>query len=434
MEGIEFSRKLEALQRGAGKPNLSAPDTPLGAADITKYTADMWKYKPVSSDIPEPYPEYLCQYKALEGSTLLGARVRGKKHKHDGTNSDDWFVFDDARGWAVIAVSDGAGSRKLSRIGARASCEMAAAYIKQSLQFLQNTSPDVEEILALPKDDPRFSDACTCLARIVQQGVLAAADAVQDALVKKSTDQRCIEFLGRAPVLADFAATLLLTVAIPVDVAGKKEHVLISCQIGDGMIAAVCENDPFERALCLLGEADSGRYAGETAFLTAKKIGDLDALMRRTKITRREISAVLVMTDGVADDYYPNAPQLLRLYLDLQINGILGNFAFYELRDFSKNLPWIKKVPEPLAYPWVNEPSVGFALQYAKYVLEKTGLTLPELWQNKDVLYAAFLHTYGAQDKSGCAQEKLLEIWLDNYTERGSFDDRTLVVFKKRRG
>lgn len=434
MEGTEFSKKLEALRRGAGKPNLSAPDTPLGTADITKQTASMWKYNPIATDIPEPYPEYLCQYKALPGGTLLGARVRGKKHKHDGTNSDDWFVFDEARGWAVIAVSDGAGSRKLSRIGARVSCMAAVSYVKQALQFLQNTTPDFAETLALPKDAPLFSDACAQLAHIVQQGVLAAADAVQDAFVKRSTDRHHAQFLGRAPLLTDFSATLLLTVAIPVDVAGKKEHVLVSCQIGDGMIAAVCENVPFERALCLLGEADSGRYAGETAFLTSKKIGDQEALMRRTKIARREISAVLVMTDGVADDYYPNAPQLLRLYLDLQVNGILGNFAFYELCNFSKNLQWIKKVPEPLAYPWVNEPSMGFALQYAKYVLEKTGLTLAELWQNKDVLYAAFLHTYGAENNSGCAQEKLLEIWLDNYTERGSFDDRTLVIYKKRRG
>lgn len=434
MEGTEFLRQLEALRGGAGKPNLSAPDTPLGAADITKHTADMWKYKPIAANIPEPYPEYLCQYKAMPGGMLLGARVRGKKHKHDGTNSDDWFVFDEIGGWALIAVSDGAGSRKFSRIGARVSCETAIAYIKQSLQFLQNASPDFSQTLALPKDDPQFSDACAHLAQIVRQGVLAAADGVQDAFVERSANRRCVDFLGRAPVLADFSATLLLTVAIPVVVQGKKEHVLVSCQIGDGMIAAVNENAPFESALCLLGEADSGRYAGETAFLTSKKIGDQEALMRRTTIARREISALLVMTDGVADDYYPNAPQLLRLYLDLQVNGILGNFAFYELRDFSKNLPWIKKVPEPLAYPWVNEPSVGFALQYAKYVIEKTGMTLAELWQNKDVLYAAFLHTYGAENKSGCAQEKLLEIWLDNYTERGSFDDRTLVFFKKRRG
>src|SRR4051794_10276990 len=43
--------------------------------------------------------------------SLVGARVRGKKHKHEGTNCDDWFEFAVSGAWTIIAVSDGAGSR-----------------------------------------------------------------------------------------------------------------------------------------------------------------------------------------------------------------------------------------------------------------------------------------------------------------------------------
>lgn len=436
MEAEEFLQKLRELRGETAEETAPLPAQAaevLDEEEVTRRTARMWKYVPVDASSLEPYPEELRLYRRLAGGELFGARVRGKKHKHEGSNSDDWFAAETLADWTVVAVSDGAGSKKFSRIGARASCEAAVSYIKMRLQMLLRERDAFEEALAQPLDGQAFSGACTRLAAAVQEGVLAAKEAVGQAFVERSADARYREVLGRPLALGDFAATLLVALIVPVAVDGKAEHVLVACQIGDGMIAAVRENAPFSEALCLLGEPDSGRYAGETEFLTSERIATIADLMARTKVARREISALLAMTDGVADDYFPYEPQLLRLYADLQLNGVLDGLHFYRLRDLSANLSRIKKLPEPEEHCWVNDPSQRYALQSARRVLAATGMRLEELWGNRDLLYAAQLYTFGAENREGWPREKLLEIWLDNYRERGSFDDRTLVVFRRRR-
>ena len=74
----------------------------------------------------------------------------------------------------------------------------------------------------------------------------------------------------------------------------------------------------------------------------------------------------MVMTDGVADDYFPPDPELLRLYEDLKSNGVL--------------------------------PGEQDATEEA-----------------------------GETNAASAADVKLLN-WLDSYYVRGSFDDRTLVA------
>ena len=86
----------------------------------------VWQYHPVPPAEPDPHPESdALERLTPEECRLLAARVRGKKHKHEGTNCDDWYVVATAGPWTIIAVSDGAESRKLSRVGARASCQEA---------------------------------------------------------------------------------------------------------------------------------------------------------------------------------------------------------------------------------------------------------------------------------------------------------------------
>src|SRR5947209_19837995 len=80
--------------------------------------AALWQYQPVA-DPADRHPDDWQSPRAepLQGWHLVGARVRGRKHKHDGTNCDDWFELAQAGPWSLIAVSDGAGSYRLSRVG-----------------------------------------------------------------------------------------------------------------------------------------------------------------------------------------------------------------------------------------------------------------------------------------------------------------------------
>jgi len=83
-------------------------------------------------------------------------------------------------------------------------------------------------------------------------------------------------------------------------------------------------------------------------------------------------------------------------------------------------------VPQPIEYPWVNDGDVKYALQYAKNVLTETGMTLEQLWADKYAQKKASLASFDiVYDKD---KAEMLKIWLDNYVERGSFDDRTLLI------
>ena len=77
--------------------------------EVIEHPAHMWKYFPVPENQPEPFPEYKTLNLELPECSIIASRVRGKKHKHEGTNCDDWFEVSNYGKIACIAVADGAG-------------------------------------------------------------------------------------------------------------------------------------------------------------------------------------------------------------------------------------------------------------------------------------------------------------------------------------
>lgn len=399
----------------------AAPDKEkLSDRDVTDHTAAMWKYNPVPES-PEPYPESICGDGSAGSFSVTAASVRGKKHKHDGSNRDDSFAFEIADGILIAAVSDGAGSKPFSRIGAKAACEAVIKYSKIRLEAINRDFPEFRKDLGGALDSGGFGTVCSQIAGMLRDSCAEAFAAVEAAVEKRADNPEFEAAVGRKPELKDFSCTLLSTVIIPVETKNGREYLTASIQLGDGMIAAIDENADTSAALIILGDADSGSFAGETEFITSEQFRNPESLMSRTKIRRGKLTSLMMMTDGVADDYYPNNPQLLRLALDLKLNGIMPVGKAGDT--YNDKLP---KVPEPVSYPWVNDGDVLYALQYAKNVLSETGLTLEELWKNKAVQRKASLTEFGIVHEKNAAE--MLTIWLDNYVERGSFDDRTLLL------
>ncbi len=388
-------------------------------SDVVEKTAHLWQYKPINKEEPEPFDEYRSGMSENAGINVIGARVRGKKHKHDGTNCDDWFEYDFCGKWTIAAVSDGAGSKKYSRIGAAESCRAAVSYIKEKLSEVSDETMDK---LTLKFEDPEFMTGCSALADIIQEAVLKAYDAVNDAFESRKTKYEYLKVVDRDLEFRDFSGTLLLCMMVPVLIDEKTEYFVIACQIGDGIICSVDRNADYDKALRLLGVPDSGAYSGETDFLTSEQMRHKENLMGKTKIMRGNVSDVLIMTDGVADDYFPNNPQMLRLILDLELNGIL------DIKDTSEKTDneSLSNIPEPVRYPWVNDNEKLIAVQYAKHVLEKTQTAPDVLWKDYDLLKNAGLS--GKENELPEKKEERLLRWLDNYAERGSFDDRTLLI------
>ena len=419
----------DAATEGATEDSAAeAVSEEASAQDVMSVTANMWKYQPIPENEPEPFPEYVTKYEKVGDTEIIGARVRGKKHKHEGTNGDDWFESVVMDNITCIAVSDGAGSKKYSRIGARCACKAAVGYLKEALTELVNSDADIMNAISLKIDDPKCIEAYTKIASVVQQSMVTAYNSVEGAYYQRNTDKAYSDVLGREIGLKDFSATLLVAVCISAG-SEEKETTVISCQIGDGMIALIDSKGAFEKSVKLMGEADSGDFSGETDFLVNKKLLEPGSLASRTKISRGTSDVIMLMSDGVADDYFPNETEMRRLFFDMIANGILEGIVETSESDLSADqVEDIKNIPEPTEFPWVNDKDVMVGLNYTKDILSAMGMTLEDLWAKKYIASLAAAKVKEAMQTDDLSER--LKIWLDNYVERGSFDDRTLVVAK----
>lgn len=386
-------------------------NVPLTDGEVTAHTASLWRYTPVP-EAPEPFPEYKELYEKYSDYSVTAARVRGKKHKHDGSNCDDWFEVSEIGGWIIGAVSDGAGSKRFSRIGARAACTSFVNEVRDNFLAAGQTE-GLSEKLSLPLDNPDFISACTKLTEIMQTAFIHACEAVEQEFESRKNNP---EFTAEGELkLSDFSCTLVTCSVIPLD---NGEQLSIAIQAGDGMVCSVSPHEPYSSALTLLGIPDSGDFSGETEFLTSAKIRTPAAVQSRTKLRRSKRSAVMLMSDGVADDYFPNSPKMLNLYLDLMMNGIIPKPS----GETSSEI-----VPDIQPNSWVNDKDVSYAIAYSEGTAEKSGISMEKLWDMKANLPDPPKSEENLSELSGNAAEKLCR-WLDVYLKRGSFDDRTLMV------
>jgi hypothetical protein len=393
-----------------------------------------WQYLAVPEG-PDKHDEFDSRSAVSpEDLKIIGARARGKKHKHEGTNCDDWFEFGFSGPWTIIAVSDGAGSKIFSRIGAKTSCETALMELSDSLQdFALNVHQDWSGA----KEDKKEIFAAEDLDVVrdalhnAMNKAYAAVDAKATALAEGEDREAYAKLLNGRPVtLDDLSGTLLLAVHTTVKHEGVARSFVMTCHIGDGMLAAVDGNG----GLKLLGVADSGEFAGQTEFLTSKKKLEKSNLERKTFPFFGPIQALMVMTDGVADDYFPNDPKMLELYGDLVINGIIvlppmtpndvkASLSGTKLRDMEQVRQAGIGSPVDRILPPGESERVNI-YSFARYV-EKLGLPLKEVVKDPALLVG------GTAGDPMCLEtnpEDLLKVWLDSYNVRGSFDDRTLVV------
>ncbi|GFK96131.1 hypothetical protein NNJEOMEG_04011 [Fundidesulfovibrio magnetotacticus] len=394
-------------------------------------TTDLWKYVPVPEG-PDKHTEYAVARKAMpNGFTALAARARGRKHKHEGTNCDDWFALDHAGDWSFLAVSDGAGSCAFSRVGSMAACGAAVESLRQSLGELKLPEMPMEGIQ--PSEERVFADETLERVQLSLHQAMRDARAAMDAAVEeRAADPAYAARLGRALVLKDLSATLLLAVHTRAVIAGTSRDVVMTCQIGDGMIAAVSQ----AFSLRVLAKPDSGAFSGETEFLTSPRKLEDASLRANTHLFVGALRTLMLMTDGVSDDYFPEDPGMKLLYADLCLNRVLP-LPPAGTQGLEEALKKQGKTPEDLAL----DPKTMTQLRLSgegksEHVLVRSVRTMaraagiePEAF----LASPALLHEIARgepmiQGAESLPPEEQLLLWIDSYVVRGSFDDRTMIV------
>ncbi len=233
---------------------------------------------------PEPEPTAaLTLSPAGSGWTLAGASAIGGSHRREGKLREDAFRCEHDHGWSVIAVADGAGSRRLSRFGARVATDYAVPALVRGLAGVS---------LAGPADEASIN---ADLMHALEGAFLAARAAVEDA-AKQDREPLC-----------DYGCTLVLLAHH----ASEAGDTIVAAQIGDGAVVAVTAGTSSDAKITLVVSPDSGKYGSETYFLTGEDA--LERAMQSRTIKRwaaGEIHALLAMTDGVLDCVYPPLPTL----------------------------------------------------------------------------------------------------------------------------
>lgn len=251
---------LESPEEADESKAPSAPAPPAKA---------QWEEKE-PTDPNDPYPHLRTD--SCEGGRgwyMVGASRRGRLHAHEGTYREDAFAMGYTAGWHLVAVADGAGSHRLSRVGSNEAVTTAVEKMKEA-----------------------FADQPPSKA----QAKVALQDALKAAWGKLSEEAKT-----RGIDFKDLGTTLLLLAHHP-----DKSLVGVA-QIGDGLLAAMSE----DRTIHLLGKPESGEYSGQTLFLTNHKPEEL-----LSKVETQELPGLillLTMTDGVADDLYPPQEKLSSL-------------------------------------------------------------------------------------------------------------------------
>jgi hypothetical protein len=274
---IQFDSIAAWLKENFGTRPAGAPASePSTSGKLPAVPVAQWQVREPTDRTDAVDHEHSVALRGAKGWRLVGASRRGKLHAHEGTYRDDEFALGAFQEWNLAAVADGAGSCRLSRVGARVATSAAIAGMRDGIVRYWHSA-----LSESPAD---------ALRAIVRAGVEAASAAVYTEAGRRKIPVR------------DLSSTLLLLAHGPV--GDQNSAWLGGAQIGDGMIVTVLT----DRSSKLMGAADKGFYSGETVFLTSLPEAEWGDRLWAVPAPP-DLLMVLLMTDGVADDLVPLARQ-----------------------------------------------------------------------------------------------------------------------------
>jgi hypothetical protein len=242
-------------------------------------------------DQSDPVEHEVCACApAREGWQVVAGSVRGKLHAHKGAWREDSYAWSMVDGWTILAVSDGAGSSRLSRIASRIACDTAVAHLRQVLSGY-TVAPNPQQ--------PTDGDLHRLREFLAGAGAQARLAILTEAQRRDSSPK-------------DFYATLLVVAQAP----WQDRDLVVALQVGDGAIGAVTATGTKR-----IGVSDHGEYSSETRFLTTPGM-ELEFHNRVIFSLPAGLTALALMSDGVSDDFYPEETRIGEVFDANPIDGL----------------------------------------------------------------------------------------------------------------
>lgn len=243
----------------------------------------LWKVIEPPADAPYPKLHLDSAGLVRDNIRIAAASRRGRSHEHAGSFRDDDFYINHCQetGWSVMLVADGAGSAVNSREGSRIAVMTAGDYLFNQLSGVKGIHLG-EHIRAWEGSDQQAT--INAMLHHFKQAATLAVNSIQNEAI-------CTE----QPVKT-YSTTLLATVALRTD----KELFAAAFWLGDGAIGAYSPSGKIR----ILGNPDSGEYAGQTRFLDQSIIADPSFTGRISVGKWNDVSHLILMTDGVSDPLF----------------------------------------------------------------------------------------------------------------------------------
>jgi len=208
---------------------------------------------------------------------LATATRRGRMHAHHGTYREDALHVRLGENFSFFCVCDGAGSSKLSRVGA----EYTARHLSRLVgdELLSHEAA----IRSCSRESLPIN-----LQNILHHGVAVVAERLVALAAKANLEPK------------ELRCTVLTVLHYQHPTGG----LFICGNVGDGFIAVKRKDTSAER----VGNSDSGAFSGEVlCFMPDSQVGEFykTSLEGILPIPEAEVEAVMLCTDGVEDPFFP---------------------------------------------------------------------------------------------------------------------------------
>ena len=273
---------------------------------------------------------------ASDGYSVVGASVRGRMHIRNEVPREDAFAVYRRHHWLAIAVSDGVGASKYSRLGATFAVNKVCENLLDQIGGISNARKGIMQRLSREAEpvQEQLERAIREGLRNTAEGLRKHADSLTEALESQEqvdrsypaasaeldtsdasgaegrveetveqgesvVQQQDVPSTGRRVALDDLHCTLLTLML------NLKTGAMALAQIGDGLILGLTESLD---AVPLTDPKVPGQ-TGQTYVITQKDWERYCSIKVMTGDRSREYATLYMMTDGVADDCQYGPPE-----------------------------------------------------------------------------------------------------------------------------
>ncbi|CAA9201320.1 hypothetical protein FLA105534_03532 [Flavobacterium bizetiae] len=283
---ISGDLKIKLLFRVEGEPEDSVLNEKIITLIVNPDPKSLWKNLESDKNDPFSKPDNEAVAAKFLDKNIVIASKRGRSHANVGSFREDDFAFKNftETGWSVLAVSDGAGSAKLSRKGSNLACNSVIQYFEENLKT--ENLKEFDQVL-VDHHNKVSEETSKKISHFVYQNLSKAAhfahQKIEEFAVKNETD------------LKNLHATLIFALVKKYDFG----YAVLTFGIGDCPIGLL-NKDLTE--IKLMNWLDVGDFGGGTRFITMPEIFQNDKFSTRFGFKLvDDFSYLMLMTDGIYD-------------------------------------------------------------------------------------------------------------------------------------